>query len=131
MDVTRRLLPCRLWPPLANSLHPKELHPVISAMLSCLIDSGSNIVWAEGCLDLQAGQWVSLQEACFLPRDHKLSKTLVEVGRRAKLLIADVPADILQVRQYLIRVQLSRLSACNVWPMCRIHFAYRFLFGSN
>lgn len=92
MYAKAELCTCRLWPPLNGSLDPKELEPVVDATVACFVDNNSNIVWIPESPEGLQGRWVSCKEACFLPRQAKLSPQVTAAGRRAGLLIPEIPA---------------------------------------
>lgn len=89
----RRRCICRLWPPLDGSLDPKELEPVVDATIACCIENSSKIVWVPDSREGLPGQWVSCREACFLPSQGKPSPQVIAAGRRAGLLVPEVPAN--------------------------------------
>lgn len=92
-----------MWPPLSSTLHPKELHPVIAATISCLVKNNGRVVWSpapdqpDGS---KAGQWVTITDACFMSATGRLSKALINVGRQAGLHVVDMPEAIFQVIQH-------------------------------
>lgn len=94
---------CRLWPSVHN-LHPFEVHPVVRATFSCIVSQNSKVLWvpAADSTAKHKGQRVSAQDACFVgtgagqPRQHKAE--IVNVARRAGLLLVDALVDIFQVR---------------------------------
>lgn len=102
--VKPELCTCRLWPPLDGSLDPKELEPVVAATVACFVDNGSNIVWIPDSPEGLQGRWVSCKEACFLPSQAKLSPQVIAAGRRAGLLIPDMPENAQWVSTCLLAV---------------------------
>lgn len=88
----------RLWPPAFN-FDPKELAPVAAATISCLVKNNSKVLWVPSEREGSRGQWFSASEACYLGATKPNAK-LLEVGRRAGLLIPDAPATMCQVRMF-------------------------------
>ncbi len=93
---------CRLWPLPTNTSHPIELHPVAAATVSCLTKPNGRVLWSPAADQpdvSKLGQWVTVNDACFISATHTPSKALIKVGRQAGLHMVDMPEAISQVIQ--------------------------------
>ena len=111
---------CRVWPPVASTLHPKELHPVAAATVSDLIMKQKKVFWAAASHSGEGGQWVSAADACFLARGAKPSPLLVDVATRAGLFITDVPANIYEVTSNQLH-NFKNVTSAQVAPLATLH----------
>ena len=93
----QHVLECSLWPPAANTFEPKELSSVAAATVARLVKNNSKVLWVADVWGGKIGQWVSASDACFLLPHDMPCQTLIDVGKRAGLLIPDLPAGIYQV----------------------------------
>ncbi len=81
-------------------LHPKELHPVIAATISCVVNNNGRVMWSPAADQpdgSKAGQWVTVTDACFVSAMDRPSQPLMNVGRQAGLHVVDIPGPSLQV----------------------------------
>ena len=85
----------RLWPSL-EGLHPYELHPLVSAAITCLLANNSQVLRVPtSAIDQPRGvQWVGIADACFGPQ---LTPVIVNVAKKTGLLVPDLPAHVLKV----------------------------------
>ncbi len=90
---------------------PKEMHPVIAATVSCLLNDNGRVVWSPAADQLngsKSGQWVTVTDACFISAANRPSKPLMNVGRQAGLHMVDVPRQILQVIDQNVSFVMTR-----------------------
>ncbi|DBB08910.1 TPA: hypothetical protein ACH3X3_007552 [Trebouxia sp. C0006] len=90
----------RLWPT-AHSFQPRLLDSVTAATVKCMVSQGSKVLWVPATKQSagsgNTGKWVSTAEACFLPSHVAVPEEVVDVARRAGLLIPELPDHAFQV----------------------------------
>lgn len=109
-----------------TACHPSALQSAAAAFLNCCYSSNYKVLCVppSSTSATSSGTYVSLAEACLLPKANAPKDTVVAAARRAGLLVPDLPVDILKASLLLLPCVFTQPLVLLLMSCCMLFTIY-------